>query len=100
MLFKSNIVSLSTEKSSWHYDTFWTPGLLSCSSVSWSVCQLVRLYISQRLYNILLKFCMKLGIDKVRKVTFEKNLNPGIQGDYYQNFGFLNFFQKPVIEGF
>ena len=69
--------------------TFWTPdlpeGVLSnrpCPSVSPSFSP--SLNILETAHSIFLKLCMKLGVNKVKKVTqpeFKKNLNPGMKGD-------------------
>ena len=70
---------------------FWTSGLfkgflvitLVCLSVCPSVCPSSN--ISETAHQFFLKLCMKLGVNKIKKVTWQgfrkKNLIQGIKGD-------------------
>ena len=76
--------------------TFWTLGLpegvLSIHPCGPSVCP--SLNISETAHLFFLKFCMKLGINKV------KNVNWGIKGDEVSKFLVLGIFRKLLIKSF
>ena len=74
-------------------------GSLVITLVCGSVCLCVRpsLDISETAHQFFLELCMKLGVNKVKKVTqtgFIKTLNPGLRSIKCQMLEFLDIFCK------